>query len=385
MVKNLCALHYTGTMFNDCIIMAGGSGTRLWPASNSKIPKQFLSLTGEETFFNAAVERALNVIEKDGRVIIIAGEAHVSHVIRTCARYGPDIKKRLLLIPEPEPMNTAPAIACGVYYAGLDGGDRTVLVLTSDHVIRPLERFKADAAAAAGAAAAENLAIFGIPPLGPEIGYGYIETGDTLPAPGGAAVRKVLSFREKPDRALAEKYLSLGNFYWNSGMFGFSVLFMTGEFRRNAPDSFSPFEKLLPPTPESYALEEGVPVLRNWRGLREAYRAVRSISFDYAIAEKCGNTVMVAASFDWFDVGSWDEYARLSGDRGSEVYNSGSASCFVDADIPVALCGVEDLIVTVRSGKDGSPQAVLIAKKGETQRVRDIVEQIKAAGRKDLL
>jgi mannose-1-phosphate guanylyltransferase len=94
---------------------------------------------------------------------------------------------------------------------------------------------------------------------------------------------------------------------------------------------------------------------------------------------------MAAASFDWFDVGSWDEYARLAGDRGSEVYSSGASSCFVDADIPVALCGVEDLIVTVRSGKDGSPPAVLIAKKGETQRVRDIVEQIKKAGRKELL
>jgi mannose-1-phosphate guanylyltransferase len=168
-------------------------------------------------------------------------------------------------------------------------------------------------------------------------------------------------------------------------MFGFSAQFMAGEFHRNAPDSFSPFEKLPPPAPESYTIEEGIPVLRNWQGLREAYRAVRNISFDYAIAEKCRNTVMVAASFDWFDVGSWDEYARLSGDRGSEVYNSGSASCFVDADIPVALCGVKDLIVTVRSGKDGSPQAVLIAKKGESQRVRDIVEQIKTAGRQDLL
>jgi mannose-1-phosphate guanylyltransferase/mannose-6-phosphate isomerase len=385
MVKNLCVLRYNGAMFNDCIIMAGGSGTRLWPASNSKIPKQFLSLAGGEIFFNTAVERALEVIEKDGQVIIIAGEAHVPHVIRTCAGYGPDIKKRLLLIPEPEAKNTAPAIACGVCCAGLGGRNRTVLVLTSDHVIRPLERFRADAAAAAVAAAAGNLAIFGIPPLGPETGYGYIETGDTLPAPDGVTVRKVLSFREKPDRTLAEKYLGLGNFYWNSGMFGFSVLFMAGEFRRNAPDSFSPFEKLPPPVPESYTIEEGIPVLRNWQGLREAYRAVQNISFDYAIAEKCGNTVMVAASFDWFDVGSWDEYARLSGDRGSEVYNSGSVSCFVDADIPVALCGVENLIVTVRSGKDGSPQAVLIAKKGETQRVRDIVEQIKAAGRKDLL
>jgi len=375
-------------MFNDCIIMAGGSGTRLWPASNSKTPKQFLSLAGRETFFNAAVERALEVIENQGgRVIIIAGEAHVPHVIRTCKKYEPEIKKRLVLIPEPEPKNTAPAIACGVCFAGLGGADRTILVLTSDHVIKPLERFKADAEAAAHAAGEGNLVIFGIPPLGPETGYGYIETGDALPASGdgGGAVYKVLAFREKPDRARAEEYLSRGNFYWNSGMFAFSARFMAGEFHRNAPDSFAPFEKLLPPGADSCTTEGGIQVLRNWQGLKEAYQTVRGISFDYAIAEKCEKTVMVAASFEWFDVGSWDEYARLAGGRPSEVYSSGSSSCFVDSDIPTALCGVEDLIITVRSGKDGSPPAVLIAKKGESQRVRDIVEQIKAAGRTDLL
>jgi mannose-1-phosphate guanylyltransferase/mannose-6-phosphate isomerase len=378
-------------MFDDCIIMAGGSGTRLWPASNSKTPKQFLSLAGGETFFDTAVERALEVIEKDGgRIIVIAGEAHAPHVIRTCAKYGQDIKKRLLLISEPEPKNTAPAIACGVWYAALSGGDRTVLVLTSDHIIKPLERFRADAEAAADAAEENNLVVFGIPPLGPETGYGYIETGDAI---DGGAVRKVLAFREKPDREKAEEYLSRGNFYWNSGMFAFSARFMAAEFRRNAPDVFSPFETLSPPGAESYTTEDGVQVLRNWRGLKEAYRAAKSISFDYAIAEKCEKTVMAAASFEWFDVGSWDEYARLSGSfaapsagaRQAEVYSSGASSCFVDSDIPVALCAVEDLIITVRSGRDGSPPAVLIAKKGESQRVRDIVEQIKAAGRTELL
>jgi mannose-1-phosphate guanylyltransferase/mannose-1-phosphate guanylyltransferase/mannose-6-phosphate isomerase len=119
----------------------------------------------------------------------------------------------------------------------------------------------------------------------------------------------------------------------------------------------------------------------------------KSISFDYAIAEKCSQTVMAAARFDWLDVGSWDEYAKLLGSSRGEVFATGlppglpppTASCFVDADIPVALCGVRDLIVVVRSGKDGSPPVVLVAKKGETQGVKEIVEQIKAAGRTELL
>jgi mannose-1-phosphate guanylyltransferase/mannose-1-phosphate guanylyltransferase/mannose-6-phosphate isomerase len=109
---------------------------------------------------------------------------------------------------------------------------------------------------------------------------------------------------------------------------------------------------------------------------------------DYAIAEKCRSVVMVKARFEWFDVGSWDEYARLSADRGSgesEVYAQDAAGCFVDSDLPVALCGVEDLIVVIRSGKDGGPATALIAKKGATQGVKKIVEQIRAAGRTELL
>jgi mannose-1-phosphate guanylyltransferase/mannose-1-phosphate guanylyltransferase/mannose-6-phosphate isomerase len=134
---------------------------------------------------------------------------------------------------------------------------------------------------------------------------------------------------------------------------------------------------LATPEKNAYTVREGLLVLENWVGLKEAYNQAENISFDYAIAEKCTRTIMIAVSFDWLDVGSWDEYARLLGDTGSEVYYSGGDSCFVDSDIPVALCGVEDLIVVVRSGKDGAVPSVLIAKNGETQRVREIVKQIK--------
>jgi mannose-1-phosphate guanylyltransferase/mannose-1-phosphate guanylyltransferase/mannose-6-phosphate isomerase len=147
----------------------------------------------------------------------------------------------------------------------------------------------------------------------------------------------------------------------------------------------TPFEGLRAPGGEARRTEGGVEVLADWPGLREAYGAVAPISFDYAIAEKCRRTVMVAAGFEWYDVGSWDEYAGFSGDASGVVYRSGAENCFTDSDIPVALCGVRDLIVVVRSGKDGSPPAVLIAKRGETQRVRDIVEQIKTSGRTELL
>ncbi|GHV91388.1 hypothetical protein AGMMS50268_18910 [Spirochaetia bacterium] len=385
---------YTKTMFNDVIIMAGGSGTRLWPASNSRRPKQFLPISTDNpdySFFSAAVERALAVIEgEDGRVIIIAGKNHIPRVIKACAGFGAGERKHLVLIPEPSAKNTAPAIACGVIYAAGAGVARKVLVLTSDHIIRPLEQFKADAAAAAALAGQERLTVFGIPPKNPDTGFGYIETGEKLTQGAGPAAWAVRSFREKPDKETAEKFLAAGTFYWNSGMFAFSAEFMLAEFRRHAAEVIGPFERLIVPGEGAYRTEQNLRILENWPGLDAAYGETKAISFDYAIAEKCENTAMVRANFNWIDVGNWDEYARLlsargAADTGSEVYRSGAEDCFVDSDIPVALAGVEGLIVTVRSGRDGNPPSVLIVKKGETQRLREIVDKIKEAGRTELL
>jgi mannose-1-phosphate guanylyltransferase/mannose-1-phosphate guanylyltransferase/mannose-6-phosphate isomerase len=383
-------------MFDDCIIMAGGSGTRLWPASDSRRPKQFLPLSREDgetgkTFFSTSVERALALTQgRGGRVIVIAGKSHAPHVIEACASFGEEEKKRMVLIPEPEARNTAPAIACGAIYAERSAGEaRNIIVLTSDHIIGPLELFKADAEAGGAFSRQGKLVVFGIPPSRPETGYGYIEAAEALPCPAsagetaGARAFAVRSFREKPDRAAAEKFVAAGRFYWNSGMFAFSTPFMLEEFRRSAPDLLAPFEKLSPPDGER--AESGLSLVSRWPGLAEAYGSVKSVSIDYAVAEKCRETVVIPARFNWTDIGDWDEYARLLGDTGSEVYRAGSKDCFVDADIPVALAGVEGLIVSLRSGRDGSPPSLLITKKGESQRVREIVDQIRAAGRTDLL
>jgi mannose-1-phosphate guanylyltransferase/mannose-6-phosphate isomerase len=372
-------------LYDDCIIMAGGSGTRLWPASNSSKPKQFLSIKktlGEYTFFDAALERAFAVINHSGRVIVIAGKSHVSHIILAAQKLNDKDRGRLVLIPEPEAKNTAAAIACGITYAERTTVDnRNIIVLTSDHIITPLEIFKSDVTAVCGQQNA--LAVFAIPPSSPETGYGYIEIGEALPQQ--SRIFNVASFREKPDKQKAEQFIARGNFYWNSGMFAFSSRFMIAEFNRSAPQLAAAFSTLAAPEKDSHTVMDGLPVLENWLGLKEAYNRAENISFDYAIAEKCTQAITVVAGFNWLDVGSWDEYARLLGDTGSEVYCSGAESCFVDSDIPVALCGTEDLIVVVRSGKDGAVPSVLIAKKGETQRVREIAEQIKDAGRTPLL
>jgi mannose-1-phosphate guanylyltransferase len=234
-----------------------------------------------------------------------------------------------------------------------------------------------------------QLVVFGISPSGPETGYGYIETAEKL----AGNVFTVAAFREKPNRETAEQFFASKKYFWNSGMFAFGCEFLAEEYRRLAEDVSRPFERLNTPDKKSYTQMKGLCVLDTWTGLDQAYHQAKSISFDYAIAEKCTRTVMVRAAFDWIDVGSWDEYARLlSGNSfgynntGTEVYAVGTGSnCFVDSDIPVALAGVEDLIVVIRSGTDGSPPAALITRKGKTQLVRDIVEQIKQADRTEIL
>jgi len=179
--------------------------------------------------------------------------------------------------------------------------------------------------------------------------------------------------------------LATGRFYWNSGMFGFPVDFLLEEMKRTSPETLAPFSSLQAPDASAVDNSQGVSVLRAWKGLPEAYDRVQGISMDYAVAEKCSAVALVAARFDWLDVGSWDEYADIKGTQRENVFQSGSAGCFVDADLPVALCGVQDLIVVVRSGADGGPPAVLICKKGESQAVKAVVEEIKNAGRTDLL
>jgi mannose-1-phosphate guanylyltransferase/mannose-1-phosphate guanylyltransferase/mannose-6-phosphate isomerase len=291
--------------------------------------------------------------------------------------------------------NTAPAIACAVMYSDwMSGKERNMLVLTSDHIIGPMEKFKVDAAAAEAFAQADKLAVFGIAPQRPETGYGYIEAGALLSAQAeDPKVYAVASFREKPGREQAERFVEAGNFYWNSGMFAFSSKFILNEFRQNVPSVILPFGKLRAPDERSCKTERGLRILWEWLELDEAYREAEAISFDYAIAEKCSQTVMVRAGFDWTDVGSWDEYAVLMGtgagdmkhSEGTEVFQTGSKNCFVDSDIPVALIGAEDLVVAVRAGKNGTDGAILISKRGETQKVREIVEQIKTKGRTELL
>ena len=378
-------------MFNSCIIMAGGSGTRLWPASTSLKPKQFLKIPGGEdkTFFGAAIERALAATgeAEDGIVIIVAGKSHVNPIINECASLKESEKKRILLIPEPRARNTAPAICCALQYLELNrsGKEQSILVLTSDHIIGPMDVFLDNARAAEKMAAKNNLVVFGISPDRAETGFGYIEAGKNTV--NEQKIFDVVSFHEKPDQNKAQSYLDAKNFYWNSGMFAFTKNFLLKEFEKNAMDVLTPFKELKKPEDASYRTEMGLCILEKWEKLEEVFNSTKVISFDYAIAEKCSSTSMVKASFSWVDVGSWDDYAGLKKSSMGEIYGNKEAleSCYVESEIPVALWGVEDLIVVVRSSGEGRAPVILITKKGESQGVRDLTEEIKKSGKTELL
>ncbi|NLJ45615.1 MAG: mannose-1-phosphate guanylyltransferase [Treponema sp.] len=353
-------------MYAYVIVLAGGAGTRLWPASTSARPKQFLALGDGTTFLRRALDRALALEPREG-VIVVTGASMADAVAEESRGLPAGIPGRgsVRILPEPTGRNTAPAVAWALAAAEAWGGrpEDTFLLMTSDHLIEPIPAFAADAAKAETLAASGNLVCFGIPPRYPATGYGYIEAAEPL-GPGFRAA----GFREKPDAPTAERFLAAGRYYWNSGMYAFRSDFLRRELGTHAPEVIRAFDSLIDRPRE--VERRGVRIVDAWEGLEEAYERAPSISLDFAVSEKCASVALVPASFSWEDVGSWDEMARLFPGGSGNAVAIESEGCYVDSDIPVALCGVSDLIVVVRNG------AALVLRKGASQLVRRAADRI---------
>lgn len=366
-------------MIKVVCIIAGGSGSRLWPASVREKPKHFLSFGDEKSLLIETLERALSLAPEIIHIVTLAEQVDLTK--RECISFleknGKALERTALeIIPEPKGRNTAPAVAASCSVISSYGlGEVPLMVLPADHIVRPVDLFAEDALKAAKLAGEGYLVTFGISPVRPETGYGYIEAGHSR---GKAFL--VASFREKPDLKTAEEYLKKGGFYWNSGMFMFTPVNYLRQLKELSPAIFKPFSTLSAakfPVPESAGI-------RLWPGsglLREIYAVSPSNSIDYAVMEKTSRAAVVPASFSWSDVGSWDEIAGLysenriklptvspPGDT-TPVYEEEAENCYVYSDVPVALCGVSDLIVVQKNG------ALLICKKGESQRVKKIAEK----------
>jgi len=357
------------------VIMAGGSGTRLWPASRSRHPKQFLNLGTEKTLFQETLFRSF-ALGINGKIIIVTHREQVNFILdQINAVFAADRSGfEIIVLAEPEARNTAPAVMLAARFLEAAGErESSVCVLPADHMIYPVENFKEDVNSAAGIAESGKLVTFGIEPTCPETGYGYIETGDRFKT--GFLVSR---FREKPDAETAREFLKQGNFFWNSGIFSFNVGVFLDEVKRYSPAIYDGF---VPVNFTGYIKRTGenLFVIPSHGAVEAVYRKIPSISIDYAVMEKSRRTAMVKASFVWSDVGSWDEVSRVAEIDNGNVFTEDSKGNFVFSDMPVALVGVNDLLVIQKKG------ALLICRKGESQRTKSIVERIKKSGRDDLL
>ena len=356
------------------IIMAGGSGTRLWPASRAAAPKQYLVFGGAHSYLQQALLRARTV---DSDVIVVVAAAdQIDAVVAQIAALGGDaaLAAPVYVIGEPAQRDTAPAVALGARFVGRlahdPSGQVSLLVLSADHAIEPPDAFATDVRAARSLAAHGWLTTFGIPPTRPETGYGYLELGPPL-GPGF----EVAAFREKPDLATARRFLQAGNFLWNAGIFLFPLTLLREELERHAPDVARPMATA--PLPDPEPVHPGISVVRPDPELNATYAELTAISIDYALMERSRRVATVRAGFAWSDAGSWDEVAALHpGDAPAVAVEAQGNSVF--SDLPVVLAGVNDLIVVVKHG------TVLVLGKGRSQLVRSAVDELRDR-RPDLL
>lgn len=349
------------------VILSGGSGTRLWPYSRAAMPKQFLPLAETRSMLHATLDRVDNPARFAAPIVV--GGASQADVIEAALETA-GIGDRTVIL-EPAARNTAAAIAL----AALDAGDDALLlVMPSDHVIGDLPAFEAAIDRAAALAEHDWLVTFGIEPSGPEIGYGYIRRGDPLDDHGFAVDR----FVEKPERQAAEAFLAQGGYYWNGGIFLFRAGPFLGALAAHAPEIFDAARGAM-----DKAGRDGTTIRPN----AQAFAASPQVSVDYAVMEQAPRVAVVPVSMGWTDLGSWDALDEFGEKDEAGIGASGTVvtidarDCLIRSEGPlVAAIGVSDLIV-IATG-----ESVLIMPRGESQRVKEIVEQLKRdPDRKDYL
>jgi len=350
------------------VILSGGSGTRLWPASRSGYPKQLLPLVGERTMLQETALRLAGKANCTAHTIVVCNEAHRFLVAEQLLEAG--VGARIIL--EPEGRNTAPAAALAAIVAlrNTPEGEAPplLLVMPADHVIADREAFLAALEVGEKAAADGRLVTFGIVPTSPHTGYGYIESE----APNGAAA-PIMSFVEKPDRATASKMLAAGRYFWNSGIFLFRADVYLDELRRHEPAMVEACERSV----RSAAIDADF-----IRPDAAAFCDSPSNSIDYAVMEHTDNAAVVPLVAGWSDVGSWSALHEVSprddaGNRvqGDVVMEDCRNSYINSTSRLVATVGLNDIVVVEH--KD----SVLVAHKDRSEDVKALVDKLKAARR----
>jgi len=357
------------------VVPAGGGGTRLWPRSRQATPKQFLDVVSERTMLQETTDRVQGLVPPE-RLFVI-----------TNARHAQAVRAQLPGVPvsnvvgEPEGRDSAPAI--GLMAALLEktlGPDAVMVTLPADHVIPRDAHFRAILESAAAAAGDGWLVTLGIPPTGPDTGFGYIQGGDVVQAQtqAGVPVYAVKQFKEKPALAVAEQYLRDGGYFWNAGMFIATVRTLRDLYKAHLPQMEDSFARLT----AAYGTD----------GFEAAMTAVfptlDKISVDYGIAEKADKVAVIPADIGWNDVGSWQRLAEVLAHTADDDDNvvvghhlgvDTRGSLIYSPDRLIATIGLEDIIVI------DTPDATLICPKSRSEDVKKIVDELKARGQHKLL
>lgn len=344
-----------------CVVMAGGQGTRFWPESTVKKPKQYLSLTQDESLLRQTLRRFEDLVSLERRFIVTTQEQE---------KLARDHSKGLVddeaMIFEPSGRNTAPCILltlASLLEKGMRDED-VVAIVPSDHVILNKEGFQESVKQGfEDAVKYESIVTIGVKPHFPHTGYGYIEQGEAL----HSRCHQVKQFKEKPDFETAKTYLENGGYYWNSGMFIARLDVLLEEFKDHAPNLFEHFSEL----------REN---LDNPERLGQIYTKLEKLSIDYAVMEKSKKVIVEPALFDWNDLGSWDalESVCRQDEQGNTVVstphsyidNSQGNILFSPAQF-VSLIDVKDLVVAV------TEEGILVSSKKSAQKVKNVVQYLK--------
>jgi mannose-1-phosphate guanylyltransferase len=349
------------------VIMAGGSGTRFWPLSREKKPKQFLPIVSDKTMIEETVHRLLAKVHLNNIYTIASFDQ--TRVIRGLL---PDLPEENLLV-EPQGRDTAPALMLATAWIYLQNPKAVLAALPADHMIKdaPLFLKKLEAGATA-ATKGENLITFGIPPAYPETGYGYIQFSPEkhlqfLDQP----FFQVQEFKEKPEYEQAKNFLEEGNYFWNSGMFLWQADIFAQKLEKHAPSLFQYWKSILD-------------ALKNKDEIRMAaiFKDIPSISIDYALMEKAEGVLMGKGNFGWSDVGAWSSLADIwphdkegNALRGESIILDSQNCLLYNPRKLTALIGVKDIIVV------DTEDVLLITQKNMDQKVKNIVEEIKQKGK----
>ncbi len=364
----------------NILILAGGFGERLWPVSNKDFPKQFMALENGLSFLQRSLERSF-LLKPQGKIFIVTRRDILNTTVEQCADFAKTLstderkllEEKLIVIAEPCQKHTAPPIALiSRYILAQKEKEQALLVLTSDHIIAPFESFKSDVEKAITQAEKNAFVCFAIPPTEASTGFGYMQVSKTETE----SVFSIDMFKEKPDSETAKRYLEQGNYWWNSGMFCVLPSVFMNELEQYTPELHTAFLPIHPEDSPYIENRNGIQTISTWLYMEHTYNNSIAISVDHAVAEKSEQAFAIKSSFNWQDIGTWDSFASQFKNNNSENATVGNVAqtdcknCFVYSDAPVVMCGVEDLLVSVKDGN------VLIMKKGKSESIKETVSQL---------